>query len=98
MVAIALTLGGSSQAASSSIPSPTMAAALHAWGSSTPTRRPEAFEGRWKLEEWDEVENSPHKGSQGLWPMAWPQVGGGGHLEKRCNENEMFERISGEMA
>ena len=44
------------------------------------------------------MENSPHKGSQGLWPMAWPQVGGGGSLEKRCNDNEMFERIPGEMS
>ena len=26
------------------------------------------------VQEWDPLENSGHKGSQGLWPMAWPEA------------------------
>lgn len=44
-------------------------------------------------EEWDPLENSVKKGTQGLWPMAWPEVGGGGDLSYKCGQNEMFERM-----
>lgn len=43
--------------------------------------------------EWDPLENSGHKGSQGLWPMDWPEVGGGGDKRAKCGLNEMFERM-----
>jgi len=43
--------------------------------------------------EWEPLDNSPHKGFQGLWPMNWPEVGGGGDLQAKCLENEMFERM-----
>lgn len=44
-------------------------------------------------QEWDPLENSGQKGSQGLWPMDWPVVGGGGDKRAKCGLNEMFERM-----
>mmetsp|Transcript_95947 Transcript_95947/g.248069 ORF Transcript_95947/g.248069 Transcript_95947/m.248069 type:complete len:520 (+) Transcript_95947:60-1619(+) len=44
-------------------------------------------------DKWEPLENSPLKGFQGLWPMNWPEVGGGGDLQVKCLENEMFERM-----
>ena len=29
---------------------------------------------------------------QGLWPMEWPQCGGGGEIMMTIDDNEMFER------
>ena len=29
---------------------------------------------------WEALANAPHDGFNGLWPMAWPTVGGGGAL------------------
>jgi len=43
--------------------------------------------------EWEPCANSPHEGFQGLWPMEWPEVGGGGSLDMRLSRNEMFERM-----
>lgn len=43
--------------------------------------------------EWEELENSPHGGFQGLWPMPWPEVGGGGEIQAVVGENEMFEKM-----
>jgi len=37
--------------------------------------------------------NSPHDGFQGNWPSAWPTVGGGGGMDLRLNENDLFERM-----
>ena len=42
---------------------------------------------------WEEHANSPHDGFRGLWPMAWPEVGGGGDLDLELNEEELFERL-----
>ena len=30
---------------------------------------------------WEPLANSPHDGFQGLWPVGWPDVGGGGDLK-----------------
>ena len=32
---------------------------------------------------WEKLGNSPHDGSQRVWPMDWPAVGGGGGLRTR---------------
>jgi hypothetical protein len=29
---------------------------------------------------WEQMANSPHEGFRGNWPMAWPELGGGGPL------------------
>ena len=42
---------------------------------------------------WEEHANSPHQGFRGLWPMAWPELGGGGEYSARLDENELFERM-----
>jgi len=34
------------------------------------------FMGFCDRKEWDPLENSGHKGSQGLWPMEWPEASG----------------------
>lgn len=41
----------------------------------------------------EKLSNSPHDGFQGLWPMAWPEEGGGGDFNTRISENELFERM-----
>lgn len=43
-------------------------------------------------QQWDEIDNSPHS-IQGLWPMAWPDVGGGGDMNTRVSSDELFERM-----
>merc|ERR1719420_2350769 len=43
--------------------------------------------------EWEMLANSPHDGFRGVWPMAWPKVGGGGSIDLKIDENEMFERM-----
>ena len=44
-----------------------------------------------KTKEWDPLRNSPHDNS--LWPMAWPEVGGGGGLHKKVDCEDLFERM-----
>jgi len=41
-----------------------------------------------------ESKNGRHtEGFQGLWPMAWPKVGGGGHLGKAIDQEELFKKM-----
>jgi len=42
---------------------------------------------------WEQLGNSPHDGFIGLWPMAWPEVGGGGGMYIELSKNELFERM-----
>ncbi|CAE8583774.1 unnamed protein product, partial [Polarella glacialis] len=42
---------------------------------------------------WEQLSNSPHDGFQGMWPMKWPDVGGGGGLHLTCNQDEVFGRM-----
>ena len=44
-------------------------------------------------EKWETLSNSPHEGFRGNWPMAWPTVGGGGGMDLRLNEEELFDRL-----
>jgi len=41
----------------------------------------------------EELANSPHDGFKGLWPMPWPEVGGGGDFNLKVDSNEMFHRM-----
>ena len=41
---------------------------------------------------WDPLENSP-KMCTGVWPMKWPEVGGGGEIGFKCSKVEMFHRM-----
>eukprot|EP00927_Polykrikos_kofoidii_P054538 TRINITY_DN48948_c0_g1_i1.p1 TRINITY_DN48948_c0_g1~~TRINITY_DN48948_c0_g1_i1.p1 ORF type:complete len:1175 (+),score=100.56 TRINITY_DN48948_c0_g1_i1:103-3627(+) len=43
--------------------------------------------------EWEPLENSPHGGFQGLWPMPWPEVGGGGGRDLQISQEDLFERM-----
>jgi len=42
---------------------------------------------------WEALANSPHDGFQGLWPMKWPDVGGGGDLDYSCSQDELFSKM-----
>jgi len=44
-------------------------------------------------QKWEALTNSPHDGFSGLWPMTWPDVGGGGGLDVLLSEDELFERM-----
>lgn len=44
-------------------------------------------------ERWESLTNSPHDGFQGLWPMAWPDVGGGGELNEEVDSEALFEKM-----
>lgn len=44
-------------------------------------------------QKWEQLDNSPNKGFSGAWPMAWPEVGGGGDLHTKLSENDLFERM-----
>jgi len=44
-------------------------------------------------ERYEALTNSPHGGFRGLWPMAWPEVGGGGDLDLELEMEELFERM-----
>ncbi|KOO22612.1 hypothetical protein Ctob_001608 [Chrysochromulina tobinii] len=44
-------------------------------------------------EVWEQLENSPQKGFRGLWPSAWPKVGGGGDYTLELDEEELFTRM-----
>lgn len=43
--------------------------------------------------EWEKQANSPKYSFQGLWPMPWPEVGGGGDLSLAISEHDLFERM-----
>lgn len=43
--------------------------------------------------EWEELSNNPHAGFRGLWPMDWPEVGGGGDRKERLENDELFQRM-----
>mmetsp|Transcript_89792 Transcript_89792/g.258844 ORF Transcript_89792/g.258844 Transcript_89792/m.258844 type:complete len:481 (+) Transcript_89792:78-1520(+) len=45
-------------------------------------------------DEWEEHTNNPHAGFRGLWPMAWPEVGGGGDLDQVLTDDDFFERLA----
>ena len=38
---------------------------------------------------WEELANSPHEGFRGLWPMKWPDVGGGGESSFKSSVSHM---------
>jgi len=42
---------------------------------------------------WEELTNSPHGGFQSLWPMKWPEVGGGGAVGLTIEEEELFMKL-----
>jgi len=42
---------------------------------------------------WEELTNSPHGGYQGLWPMKWPEVGGGGAVSTAIDEEQLFMKL-----
>ena len=42
---------------------------------------------------WEELANSPHDGFQGLWPMEWPELGGGGAIMEDKGVDEVFDRM-----
>lgn len=44
-------------------------------------------------EKWEKLANSPHDGFQGLWPMKWPDVGGGGGMDQGLSQDEFFLRM-----
>ena len=44
-------------------------------------------------QKWETLANSPHEGFRGLWPMTWPEVGGGGAMGLELSEEELFERL-----
>jgi hypothetical protein len=42
---------------------------------------------------WEGMANSPHDGFRGMWPMPWPEVGGGGEINLKLHDEAMFERM-----
>jgi len=44
-------------------------------------------------DKWEQLANSPHDGFRGLWPMVWPEVGGGGELSSTIDKDAMFEKL-----
>jgi hypothetical protein len=42
---------------------------------------------------WEEHANAPHDSFSGLWPMAWPEVGGGGGKDVKLSEDQLFARM-----
>eukprot|EP00929_Paragymnodinium_shiwhaense_P038888 TRINITY_DN20488_c0_g1_i1.p1 TRINITY_DN20488_c0_g1~~TRINITY_DN20488_c0_g1_i1.p1 ORF type:complete len:1316 (+),score=273.32 TRINITY_DN20488_c0_g1_i1:27-3950(+) len=43
--------------------------------------------------QWEKLANSPHDGFQGLWPMQWPELGGGGDIGQTLSGAEVFARM-----
>ena len=43
--------------------------------------------------EYEKAGNAPSEGFQGLWPMDWPAVGGGGGMDKKFASDDMFEKM-----
>jgi len=46
-----------------------------------------------KTGKWDPLQNSPKDCSSTLSPIDWPQVGGGGSMRERLEDNDLFERL-----
>jgi len=44
-------------------------------------------------QQWEQMANSPHEGFKGLWPMKWPEVGGGGHMQQTFGQDEVFAKM-----
>lgn len=44
-------------------------------------------------ESWEEQCNSPHKSFSALWPMKWPEVGGGGDINQEFDQEELFMKM-----
>jgi len=44
-------------------------------------------------QELEQLANSPHDGFQGKWENEWPEVGGGGEIGTKVDDNSMFERM-----
>ena len=44
-------------------------------------------------ERWETLGNSPKEGFRGLWPMKWPEVGGGGAIGSEIDEEELFMKM-----
>ena len=76
----------------------------HAWRLLTGCRRQYTFcrhEEGWGCygdfnpneDRWEALGNSPHDRFRGLWPMCWPEEGGGGELGSKLGAEEMFERM-----
>merc|ERR1712083_1084969 len=42
---------------------------------------------------YEQLANSPHEGFQGLWPMKWPKVGGGGSLQQSFDQAMLFAKM-----
>jgi len=42
---------------------------------------------------WETLGNAPSEGFQGLWPMDWPEAGGGGGMHEKLEANDVFERM-----
>mmetsp|Transcript_80283 Transcript_80283/g.233142 ORF Transcript_80283/g.233142 Transcript_80283/m.233142 type:complete len:677 (+) Transcript_80283:2381-4411(+) len=42
---------------------------------------------------WEQLANSPADSFRGLWPMEWPDIGGGGALGQTVHEKELFRRM-----
>ncbi|CAK9017147.1 Calpain-2 catalytic subunit (Calcium-activated neutral proteinase 2) (CANP 2) (Calpain M-type) (Calpain-2 large subunit) (Millimolar-calpain) (M-calpain) [Durusdinium trenchii] len=43
--------------------------------------------------EWEPLENAYHKCRSVMWPMKWPELGGGGAIGFKCGPKEMFQRM-----
>jgi hypothetical protein len=43
--------------------------------------------------EWLKHANSPHDGDAGVYRVAWPEVGGGGGVDKELDEDELFLKM-----
>mmetsp|Transcript_120659 Transcript_120659/g.225455 ORF Transcript_120659/g.225455 Transcript_120659/m.225455 type:complete len:645 (+) Transcript_120659:2-1936(+) len=43
--------------------------------------------------QWEQLANSPKKGSKKVWPMDWPEVGGGGAWGTVVDDNAFFEKM-----
>jgi hypothetical protein len=42
---------------------------------------------------WAKHTNSPHDGDGSMWRAAWPEVGGGGDVDKELDEEELFMKL-----
>lgn len=78
--------------------------ATHAWRILTGSKEQYSFranEDGWRClgslnpntGEHEKLANSPKDGSKRLWPMPWPEVGGGGDLHLQIDQDDMFGRM-----
>eukprot|EP00930_Biecheleria_cincta_P078619 TRINITY_DN6616_c0_g1_i1.p1 TRINITY_DN6616_c0_g1~~TRINITY_DN6616_c0_g1_i1.p1 ORF type:complete len:664 (-),score=114.45 TRINITY_DN6616_c0_g1_i1:202-2193(-) len=77
----------------------------HAWRILTGCMDQYVFEqeddGRWtcggdfnpNTQQWERTANSREEGFQGCWPMAWPEVGGGGRRGSKMSSMQLFDRM-----